>query len=91
MTEGTLFLEVLCVDPRAWLREAPGKSFKIRESVSWNSLNAAVSNCRRGLRPPMGSIARSADGAASYSSQSLALSADGAASDISQSLVRQNS
>jgi hypothetical protein len=33
MTEGTLFLEVLWVDSRAWLREALGKSFKIRETL----------------------------------------------------------
>jgi hypothetical protein len=33
MIEATLFLEVLWIDPRAWLREAPGKSFKIRETL----------------------------------------------------------
>jgi len=32
MIEATLFLEVLWVDPRAWLREALGKSFEIRET-----------------------------------------------------------
>jgi hypothetical protein len=33
MIEATLFLEVLWVDPRAWLREALGKSFEIRETL----------------------------------------------------------
>jgi hypothetical protein len=33
MIEATLFLEVLWVDPRAWLSEALGKSFKIRETL----------------------------------------------------------
>jgi hypothetical protein len=33
MIEATLFLEVLRVDPRAWLREALGNSFKIRETL----------------------------------------------------------
>ena len=33
MNEATLFLEVLWVDPRAWLRDALGKSFEIRETL----------------------------------------------------------
>ena len=33
MIEATLFLEVLWVDPRAWLGEALKKSFEFRETL----------------------------------------------------------
>jgi hypothetical protein len=33
MNEATLFFKVLWVDLRAWLRDALGKSFEIRETL----------------------------------------------------------
>ena len=54
----------------AWTRSVGAWSRATVEIVSWNSSNAAVSNCRWGSVPRWG-IARSADGAASYSIQVL--------------------